>query len=156
MRIHMVNVEEYGFWLSEFATVISVIWFFNSVGSECNPYKVEVVGSNPTGTTICGCSSVGQNTRFISSKSQVQVLLSVQQYKQFSRIFTVSMTDRHIYLKAHLKMLKYIYYRILIGQDVEYLRCIVTSIQHLRQYYIQLPIWLELFYFQENKRATVF
>ena len=28
------------------------IWFLNSVGLECNPYKVEVVGSNPTGTTI--------------------------------------------------------------------------------------------------------
>ena len=25
--------------------------FLNSVGSECNPYKVEVVGSSPTGTT---------------------------------------------------------------------------------------------------------
>lgn len=53
MQIHMINVEEYGFWLSEFATVMSVIfWFLNSVGLECNPYKVEVVGSNPTGTTI--------------------------------------------------------------------------------------------------------
>ena len=27
------------------------IWVSNSVGLECNPYKVEVVGSNPTGTT---------------------------------------------------------------------------------------------------------
>ena len=51
MQIHMINVEEYGFWLSEFATVMSVIWFLNSDGLECNPYKVEVVGSNPTGTT---------------------------------------------------------------------------------------------------------
>ena len=34
------------------------------------------------------------------------------------------MTDRHIYLKVHLKMLKYIYYRILIAQDDEYLRCV--------------------------------
>ena len=24
---------------------------YNSAGLECNPYKVEVVGSNPTGTT---------------------------------------------------------------------------------------------------------
>ena len=52
MQIHMLYVEEYGFWLSEFATVMSVIWFLNSVGLECNPYKVEVVGSNPTGTTL--------------------------------------------------------------------------------------------------------
>ena len=52
MQIHIINVEEYGFWLSEFATVMSVIWFLNSVGLECNPYKVEVVGSNPTGTTL--------------------------------------------------------------------------------------------------------
>lgn len=26
-------------------------WSYNSVGSECNPYKIEVVGSNPTETT---------------------------------------------------------------------------------------------------------
>ena len=52
MRIHTINVEEYGFCLSEFATVMSAIFrFLNSVGSECNPYKVEVVGSSPTGTT---------------------------------------------------------------------------------------------------------
>ena len=53
MQIHTINVEKYGFCLSEFATVMSAIfWFLNSVGLECNPYKVEVVGSNPTGTTI--------------------------------------------------------------------------------------------------------
>ena len=28
------------------------LWFLNSVGLECYPYKVEVVGSSPTGTTI--------------------------------------------------------------------------------------------------------
>ena len=46
-----LNAEEYGFYLPEFATIMSAIWFLNSVGSECNPYKVEVVGSSPTGTT---------------------------------------------------------------------------------------------------------
>ena len=58
MQIHMINVEEYGFWLSEFATVMSVIWFLSAVGSERLPYKEKVVGSNPTGTTICPHSSV--------------------------------------------------------------------------------------------------
>ena len=51
MQIHMINVEEYGFWLSEFATVMSVIWFLNSDGLEYRPYKAGVVGSSPTGTT---------------------------------------------------------------------------------------------------------
>ena len=30
---------------------MSTICIFNSVGSECHPYKVEVVGSNPTRCT---------------------------------------------------------------------------------------------------------
>ena len=52
MQIHTINEEKYGFCLSEFATVMSAIfWFLNSVGVECIPYKDEVVGSNPTGTT---------------------------------------------------------------------------------------------------------
>lgn len=33
--------------------LVLFIWSYNSVGSECNPYKVEVVGSSPTGTTQC-------------------------------------------------------------------------------------------------------
>ena len=37
----------------DIGTLILKFWFLNSVGSECNPYKVEVVGSNPTGTTQC-------------------------------------------------------------------------------------------------------
>ena len=52
MQIHMINVEEYGFWLSEFATVMSVIWFLSADGLERLPYKEKVVGSNPTGTTL--------------------------------------------------------------------------------------------------------
>ena len=27
MQIHMINVEKYGFWLSEFATVMNIIKF---------------------------------------------------------------------------------------------------------------------------------
>ena len=32
-------------------------------------------------------------------------------------------------LKVHLKMLKYIYYRILIRQDIEYLRCVINEVR---------------------------
>lgn len=45
-------------------------------------------------------------------------------YKPFSRTFTISMMVEG--LKIHLEMLKYIYYRILIAQVIECLRCIIV------------------------------
>ena len=41
-----------------FNSLCASLWKHNSVGSECYPYKVEVVGSNPTVSTTQGVSSV--------------------------------------------------------------------------------------------------
>ena len=37
-----------------FNSLCASLWKHNSVGSECYPYKVEVVGSNPTVSTKYG------------------------------------------------------------------------------------------------------
>lgn len=36
----------------DIGTLILKLWLLNSVGSECFPYKEEVVGSNPTEATV--------------------------------------------------------------------------------------------------------
>lgn len=36
----------------DIGTLILKLWLLNSVGSECFPYKEEVVGSNPTEATL--------------------------------------------------------------------------------------------------------
>ena len=48
----MINVEEYVFWLSEFATVMSVIWSVRLVGLGRKIFILEIRGSNPLRTTI--------------------------------------------------------------------------------------------------------
>ena len=50
--------------------------------------------------------------------------------------------QKTIFKDFHYKVAKRLY-GILIAQYVENLRCVVTSILHLRQYYIQLAIWLK-------------
>ena len=52
-------------------------------------------------------------------------------------------------MKYHIMRVSFDYddwRRILIGQDDEYLRCIMIGILHPHQYYTQLPIWLEWFF----------
>ena len=45
----------------KFTFLILKLWFLNSVGSECYSYKVEVVGSSPTETTLTNpCGKWGQ------------------------------------------------------------------------------------------------
>ena len=47
----------------DIGTLILKLWLLNSVGSECHPYKVEVVGSNPTEATLTNpCGKQGQLT----------------------------------------------------------------------------------------------
>lgn len=55
------------------------ICFLNSVGSECHPYKVEVVGSTPTGSTKCSFNSVWESVCLTYRKSGVQTPQGAQQ-----------------------------------------------------------------------------
>ena len=105
-------------------------------------------------------SSRGLGLQIFILATRIRIPLALQ--KQFSRIFTIMYKKGRVncYL---ITLHRPSSYRILIAQDVEYLRCIMNLGSTIIRVgflfgrlcgYTQLAIWLELFLFRRDVREA--